>query len=137
MVCVTRFSAITCPVCLLSCIIREHTGVAVPNILAWSVEAESNSVGFEYLVMEAAPGISLIHIWNRMTGVQHIQCIQSIGKMAQSCVVLSPPTLARSTSTLQESLPVQSHHGETEKLYHLLSSKHETIPRLTIIKVRG
>jgi hypothetical protein len=33
--------------------------------------------------MEAAPGISLENIWNQTTGVQHIQCIQSMGKIAQ------------------------------------------------------
>jgi hypothetical protein len=63
--------------------------VPVPEVLAWSLEAESNSVGAEYMVMEAAPGVPLKDVWNQMTGLQHIQCIQSIGKVAKELCSLN------------------------------------------------
>lgn len=67
----------------LLCIVREKTNVPVPRILAWSAEAETNSVGAEYMVMEAAPGVPLNDLWGQMTNLQHIECIESIGRIAK------------------------------------------------------
>jgi hypothetical protein len=47
------------------------------------VEAESNSVRAEYMVTEAVPGVLLKDIWDRMAGLQHIDCIQSLGKIVE------------------------------------------------------
>ena len=55
----------------------------VPKILAWSVDADTNPVGAEYMVMEAVSGVPLQSLWSRMNGLQHIQCIVSIGKLAK------------------------------------------------------
>jgi hypothetical protein len=64
-------------------VVRGRTNVPVPKVLAWSVEAEGSSVGAEYMVTEAVPGVLLKDVWSQMTGLQHIQCIQSIGKVAK------------------------------------------------------
>ncbi|THX69793.1 hypothetical protein D6D08_05922 [Aureobasidium pullulans] len=63
--------------------VREKTNVPVPKILAWSAEAETNSVGAEYMVMEAAPGVPLNDLWGQMTNLQHIECIESIGRITK------------------------------------------------------
>ncbi|KAK6001278.1 hypothetical protein QM012_002609 [Aureobasidium pullulans] len=63
--------------------VREKTTVPVPKVLAWSVDSKTNSVGAEYMVMEAANGVPLSSVWNQMTGSQHIACIESIGKLAK------------------------------------------------------
>jgi len=47
-------------------IVSTHTGVPVPNVLAWSSDA-SNFVGVEYIVMDKAPGQQLFTTWSAMT----------------------------------------------------------------------
>lgn len=70
-------------ICLLCYIVREKTNVPVPKVLAWNVEAESNAVGAEYIVMEVAPGVLLENIWNEMNGVWRMQCNESLQRIAK------------------------------------------------------
>jgi hypothetical protein len=35
------------------------------------------------MVMEAVPGVPLNDVWSRMTSLQHIECIESIGKISK------------------------------------------------------
>jgi len=65
------------------CVVREKTNIPVPNVLAWSVETETGPVGAEYMIMDAVPGVPLKDVWSQMTGLQHIQCIESLGKIAK------------------------------------------------------
>lgn len=45
--------------------IREHTSVPVPRIIAHSSTAD-NELGFEWILMEKIPGVSLKSIWGEM-----------------------------------------------------------------------
>lgn len=47
-------------------VVRTHTRVPVPKVLAWSSGA-SNPVGVEYIVMEKATGQQLFTTWSSMT----------------------------------------------------------------------
>jgi len=45
--------------------IREHTSIPVPRIIAHSSTAE-NELGFEWVLMEKVPGVSLGSVWREM-----------------------------------------------------------------------
>jgi hypothetical protein len=47
------------------------------------VDAETNSVGAEYMVMEVALGVPLDSLWNKMDKSQQVKCTYSIRKMAK------------------------------------------------------
>lgn len=74
-------------------VVRENTSVPVPKVLAWSTETESSSVGAEYMITDAAPGVPLKDVWNQMTGLQHIECIRSIASIAKELCGLEFTTL--------------------------------------------
>nr|POE77970.1 altered inheritance of mitochondria protein 9, mitochondrial [Quercus suber] len=71
--------------------VRENTKIPVPKILAWDVDSKTSPVGADYMVMDAIHGVSLKDVWGQMTGVQHIQCIDSIGKIAKQICALDFP----------------------------------------------
>jgi hypothetical protein len=75
--------AINTQICSLRYIVREKTNVPVPKVLAWSVQAKTNSVGAEYMVMEAAPGVPLYDVWSRMSGLQQAQCKASLARIVK------------------------------------------------------
>jgi len=43
------------------------------------------------MIMDAVPGVALNAVWGQMSGVQHLQCIQSISKVAQALCRLDFP----------------------------------------------
>jgi hypothetical protein len=63
--------------------VREKTNVPVPKVLTWNVEAETNTVGAEYMVKEAAPGVLLENVWNQMNLIQRMQCNESLKRIAE------------------------------------------------------
>ncbi len=38
----------------------------MPKVYAWSANAQDNTVGAEYIIMQKAPGIQLEHAWSKM-----------------------------------------------------------------------
>ncbi|KAM0714559.1 hypothetical protein Q7P37_009855 [Cladosporium fusiforme] len=69
--------------------VRHKTHVPVPQVLAWSSKPESDSVGIEYIIMEHVSGVTLKDMWSQMTELQHIQFIESMGKMAKELCALN------------------------------------------------
>jgi hypothetical protein len=62
--------------------------VPVPQVLAWNSKHESGPVGTEYVIMEHVSGIPLKNMWSRMTEVQHIELIGSMGKLFEELCTL-------------------------------------------------
>ena len=52
-------------------------------MLTWSVGSGTDPVGAEYMIIDAVPGVPLKDVWSGMTSLQHIECIESIAKLAK------------------------------------------------------
>jgi hypothetical protein len=57
--------------------VRQHVGMPVPNILAWSDDADS-PVGCEYVIMDHAEGIELRQLWFQLDSTVQLNCIVKI-----------------------------------------------------------
>ncbi|KAF7935402.1 uncharacterized protein EAE97_008309 [Botrytis byssoidea] len=57
-------------------VIKSHTTIPVPHILAWSDDA-SNPIGSEYIIMRHVTGVPLRERWLTMAGSQYTRCVQS------------------------------------------------------------
>lgn len=69
--------------------VKDKTSVPVPQVLAWSSESESGSVGTEYIIMEHVSGVALNDHWSQMTELQQIQLIKSIGILVRELCALN------------------------------------------------
>lgn len=68
--------------------VRSKTSVPVPQVLAWSSQPESGSVGVEYIIMKHIPGIALKDVWSQMTKLQHIDFIERMGALVKELCAL-------------------------------------------------
>ncbi|KAK2765358.1 hypothetical protein FQN54_008204 [Arachnomyces sp. PD_36] len=59
--------------------LREHTNIPIPAVLDWS-DDPTNSIGSPYIIMEHAGGISLQHMWPKMSVSQKLKCIGSVSE---------------------------------------------------------
>lgn len=81
--------------------VRQHTGVPVPKVFAWS-DTSTNSVGSEYIIMEKAPGIQLFQKWNKMAELEQFELIQALARLEGELSRLSFP--ANGSLYLRESI---------------------------------
>lgn len=58
-------------------IVRAHTKIPVPEILAWSSDA-SNPVGAEYIIMEKASGVQLFQTWGTTNDSERFELVQRV-----------------------------------------------------------
>ena len=49
----------------------------IPKVLDWS--DDDGSLGTEYIIMEAAEGVNLFHMWPQMNTLQHMQFVKRAG----------------------------------------------------------
>lgn len=71
-------------------IVREHTTVPVPKILAWNDDA-LNPVGAEYIIMEKAPGVQLYKVWDEIQEYHRLRLIESLTKMERQLSAIQLP----------------------------------------------
>jgi hypothetical protein len=57
--------------------VRHYANMPVPNILAWSDNAD-NPVGCEYVIMDHAEGIELRQLWFQLDSTVQLDCIVKI-----------------------------------------------------------
>jgi len=82
-------------------IVREHTTIPVPKVLAWSANA-SNPVGAEYIIMEKASGVQLFSKWEKMTELEQFRLIQNLTRLEGQLADINFP--ANGSLYLHESL---------------------------------
>jgi hypothetical protein len=57
-------------------LVRNHTTIPVPKVLAWSSDA-SNQIGTEYIIMEEVPGVQVFKKWDDMGEYNRISLIKN------------------------------------------------------------
>ena len=50
----------------------------VPQIYAWSSNAQSNAVGAEFIIMQKAPGVQLEHVWPKMELEDRLKVVKEV-----------------------------------------------------------
>ncbi|KAI5356527.1 Putative aminoglycoside phosphotransferase, protein kinase-like domain superfamily [Septoria linicola] len=70
--------------------IRQHTKVPVPKILAWSSN-QTNVVGAEYIIMEKAPGIQLVKVFDKMRDYDHFMLIKNLCALESELAAIEFP----------------------------------------------
>lgn len=74
----------------LCLIVRAHTAVPVPNVIAWSSDA-SNPIGSEYILMEKARGRQLVDVWGDMNQLQRFKFIKNLARLEGQLASLEFP----------------------------------------------
>ena len=67
-------------VAYMTCIVRKHTSIPVPRVLAWSSDS-ANPVGAEYIIMEKAAGIPLFQKWAELPEIEKLELIKNLTKL--------------------------------------------------------
>jgi hypothetical protein len=69
--------------------VKDKTSVPVPQVLAWSSNPESDSIGTGYIIMEHIPGVALNDVWGQMTKLQHMNFIERLGGFVKQLCALN------------------------------------------------
>ncbi|SMR44111.1 unnamed protein product [Zymoseptoria tritici ST99CH_3D1] len=81
--------------------VLRHTRVPVPKVLAWSSDA-TNTVGLEYIIMEKAPGVQLVKVYDGMRNYDNLMLIKTLGALESELAAIRFP--AHGSLYLRQSL---------------------------------
>ena len=63
--------------------LRDELGYPVPQVLVWSLRAQENTVGAEFIIMEKAHGVSLNSCWPNMGLGERWKIAQTVARFQQ------------------------------------------------------
>lgn len=70
--------------------VKNCLGIPVPEIYAWSSQADETAVGAEFIIMQKAPGIQLSEVWDTLHSRQRFKIVQQLVKFQSSFVAEFP-----------------------------------------------
>lgn len=113
--------------------VRRRTTIPVPKPVAWSSSA-ANPLGFEWCLLEKAPGVELREVWRTMSWEGNLRVVDEIAEiMAQLWDIWMLPISSMKSARSILKVPCPSHHARTGRLGHLPQQASFLHPASTLV----